>query len=224
MLIDGNVGNSDQTQHRGFAIVSGEICARQFTSFLTRATKNLSDHNMNESIHFICIDRHHLTEILAAGQSVYDALKNLKVWAKATSYMGMFYRSRHALTFIFKKRTTPHINTFELRQHGCYRANVRKNRGVKTMPAGWMEEVALHPTVKPVHMSADTIRGVSGRRYIVPDLFGRSGSTLIAADIRQDHPRLFACDQIHDHQGGQQMLIPACVQRQFVRQHISPFL
>ena len=44
-----------------------------------------------------------------------------------------------------------------------------------------MEELALHPTVKPVQMIADAIKDVSGRNDIVLDLFGGSGSTLIAA-------------------------------------------
>ncbi len=44
-----------------------------------------------------------------------------------------------------------------------------------------MDELALHPTVKPVQMIADAIKDVSGRGEIVLDLFGGSGSTLIAA-------------------------------------------
>ena len=41
--------------------------------------------------------------------------------------------------------------------------------------------LSLHPTVKPVQMIADAIKDVSGRGGIVLDLFGGSGSTLIAA-------------------------------------------
>jgi DNA modification methylase len=47
--------------------------------------------------------------------------------------------------------------------------------------AGRQEELALHPTVKPVQMIADAIKDVSGRGDIVLDIFGGSGSTLIAA-------------------------------------------
>ena len=50
------------------------------------------------------------------------------------------------------------------------------------MRAGRMEELALHPTVKPVQMIGDAIRDVSGRGDIVLDTFGGSGSTLIAAE------------------------------------------
>jgi DNA modification methylase len=96
--------------------------------------------------------------------------------------MGSFYRSRHELIFVFKKGTAPHTNTFELGQHGRYRTNVWQYRGVNTMRAGRMEELSLHPTVKPVQMIADAIRDVSGRGEIVLDAFGGSGSTLVAAE------------------------------------------
>ncbi len=120
-------------------------------------------------------------EILAAGQGVYDDLKNLIVWAKDNGGMGTFYRSRHELIFVFKKGTAPHINSFELGQHGRYRTNVWEYRGVNTLRAGRLEELAMHPTVKPVQMIADAIRDVSARGDIVLDIFGGSGSTLIAA-------------------------------------------
>ncbi|OWK20913.1 hypothetical protein AJ88_24265 [Mesorhizobium amorphae CCBAU 01583] len=45
-----------------------------------------------------------------------------------------------------------------------------------------MDELALHPTVKPVQMIADAIKDCSGRGDIVLDIFGGSGSTLIAAE------------------------------------------
>jgi len=35
-----------------------------------------------------------------------------------------------------------------------------------------MDELGLHPTVKPVQMIADAIKDVSGRGDIVLDLFG----------------------------------------------------
>uniref|UniRef100_UPI001080E137 DNA-methyltransferase n=1 Tax=Roseovarius aestuariivivens TaxID=1888910 RepID=UPI001080E137 len=117
-----------------------------------------------------------------AGHAVYDELKNLIVWAKDNGGMGTFYRSRHELIFVFKKGVARHINNFELGQHGRYRTNVWEYRGANSRHAGRMAELALHPTVKPVQMIADAIRDVSGRGEIVLDLFGGSGSTLIAAE------------------------------------------
>ncbi|MCO6384885.1 DNA methyltransferase [Oceanicola sp. 502str15] len=180
--IDGHVGNSGKIQHREFAMASGEMSEPEFTAFLRRAFQHLAEHSVDGSIHFLCMDWRHMAEMLAAGQGVYDELKNLIVWAKDNGGMGSFYRSLHELIFVFKKGRAPHINTFELGQHGRYRTNVWEYRGVNSRHAGRMEELALHPTVKPVQMIADAIRDVSGRGDIVLDIFGGSGSTLIAAE------------------------------------------
>lgn len=179
--IDGHVGNSGKIKHREFAMASGEMSQVQFTAFLTTTFQNLYDHSLDGSIHFICMDWRHMQELLDAGHTVYDELKNLIIWVKDNGGMGTFYRSRHELVFVFKKGTSPHTNTFELGQHGRYRTNVWEYKGVNTLRAGRMDELALHPTAKPVQMIADAIKDVSARNDIVLDLFGGSGSTLIAA-------------------------------------------
>jgi DNA modification methylase len=179
--IDGNVGGSGGIKHRELAMASGEMTSAQFTTFLTTAFDNLARNSVDGSIHFICMDWRHMDEMLQAGRAVYSELKNLIVWAKDNGGMGTFYRSRHELIFAFKYGSSPHINAFELGQHGRYRTNVWQYRGVNTYKSGRMEELALHPTVKPVQMIADAIKDVSRRGDIVLDLFGGSGSTLIAA-------------------------------------------
>jgi DNA modification methylase len=180
--IDGHVGGSGKIKHREFAMATGEMSVTEFTGFLKHSMEQLVDHSVDGSIHFICMDWRHMAEILAAGDATYTQMKNLIVWAKDNGGMGTFYRSRHELIFVFKSGTGPHINTFELGQNGRYRTNVWEYRGGNTMRAGRMEELALHPTVKPVQMIADAIRDVSARGDLVLDLFGGSGSTLIAAE------------------------------------------
>ena len=68
--------------------------------------------------------------------------------------MGAFYRSKHELVFVFKNGTAPHINNFGLGQHGRYRTNVWDYAGVNSLKADRDEELAMHPTVKPVAMVA----------------------------------------------------------------------
>ena len=135
--IDGHVGGSGKVKHREFAMASGEMTVPEFTTFLTQAFRGMADHSMDGSIHFLCMDWRQMGEILAAGHAVYDELKNLIVWAKDNGGMGTFYRSRHELIFVFKKGTAPHLNSFELGQHGRYRTNVWNYRGVPCGPAGW---------------------------------------------------------------------------------------
>ena len=58
---------------------------------------------------------------------------------------------------MWKYGTAPHTNTFELGQHGRYRTNVWDYAGVNTMKPGRADELAMHPTVKPVLLVADAI-------------------------------------------------------------------
>ena len=95
--------------------------------------------------------------------------------------MGTFLPLASRMIFAFKSGSAPHLNGFELGQHERYRTNVWQYRGVNSFKAGRMDELALHPTVKPVAMIADAIKDVSARGGIVLDCFGGSGSTLIAS-------------------------------------------
>lgn len=195
--IAGHVGGSGAVQHREFVMASGEMSRAQFTEFLTRAIRNLADFSVDGSIHFICMDWRHMGELLEAGGTIYSELKNLCVWAKDNGGMGTFYRSRHELIFAFKHGAAPHINSFELGQHGRYRTNVWEYRGVNTLKAGRMDELSLHPTVKPVSMIVDAIKDVSKRNDIVLDAFGGSGSTLIAAHKAGRRGYLIELDPIY---------------------------
>lgn len=181
VAIEGNVGGLGKIKHGEFAMASGEMSVSQFIEFLKQIFNVLVTFSIDGSIHFVCMDWRHLFEVQTAAQVVYSELKNVIVWVKDNGGMGTFYRSRHEMIFVFKNGTAPHINTFELGQHGRYRTNVWEYRGVNTLKRERMDELALHPTVKPVQMITDAIKDVSSRGGLVLDLFGGSGSTLIAA-------------------------------------------
>jgi ParB-like nuclease domain/DNA methylase len=130
--IEGHVSGLGKIGHREFAMASGEMSAVEFTAFLQTAFENQVRHSLDGSIHFVCMDWRHMTEIRAAGEAVFSELKNLIVWAKDNGGMGSFYRSRHELIFPFKYGTAAHINAFELGQHGRYRTNVWEYRGANS--------------------------------------------------------------------------------------------
>ncbi|OUS06977.1 DNA methylase N-4 [Rhodobacterales bacterium 52_120_T64] len=184
--IDGHVGGNGKIKHEEFTMASGEMNVAEFTTFLRKSFKNLTRHSVEGAIHYICMDWRHMAEVMAAADGIYAELKNLIVWAKGSGGMGTFYRSRHELIFAYKHGTAPHINSFELGQHGRYRTNVWDYRAANHA------EMEMHPTVKPVEMVADAIRDVSGRGDVVLDLFGGSGSTLVAAE--KTGRRAFLCE------------------------------
>ena len=119
--------------------------------------------------------------MLDAARPTYGELKNLCVWNKANAGMGSLYRSKHELVFVFKAGAAPHINNIELGKYGRHRSNVWNYAGATSLHKGRSERLAMHPTVKPVVMIADAIKDCSHRDGLVPDPFGGSGSTLVAA-------------------------------------------
>jgi DNA modification methylase len=180
--VDGNVSGLGKVRHEEFAMASGEMSKAEFTAFLSTFLGCAKAHSRDGAILFVFMDWRHLFELTCAGHEQGFVAKNLIVWAKDNAGMGTFYRSRHELVFAFKNGDASHINTFELGQHGRYRTNVWEYAGVNTFRTGRLDELAMHPTVKPVAMLADAIRDVTKRGAIVLDPFAGSGSTLIAAE------------------------------------------
>ncbi len=181
VAIDGNVCGSGAIKHDEFVMASGEMSEEEYTVFLGTTFGHLARHSVDGSIPYVCIDWRHLGELLKAGRGAYRELKNLCVWVKSNAGMGSLYRSQHELIAVFKNGAGSHINNVELGRHGRNRANVWHYPGVNSLRAGRLEELRMHPTVKPVALVADAIKDCSKRRGIVLDCFAGSGTTLIAA-------------------------------------------
>jgi DNA modification methylase len=197
VAIDGHVCGLGSVKHREFAFASGEMSTSQFTAFLTETLSNMSRVMRDGAIVFVCMDWRHMREMLEAGEAAFTELKNLVVWNKTNGGMGAFYRSKHELIFVFKVGSAPHTNSFGLGETGRYRTNVWDYAGISSIGAGRAEELAMHPTVKPVSLIADAIRDCSKRGEIVLDGFGGSGSTLIAAEKTGRSARLIEYDPIY---------------------------
>ena len=169
----------------------------EFTGFLKTTLGNASSSMRDGAIAYVCMDWRHMGEMLAAGNHAFTELKNLVVWNKTNGGMGAFYRSKHELIFVFKKGTAPHTNSFGLGETGRYRTNVWDYAGISSISASRGDELAMHPTVKPVAMIADAIKDCSRRGEIILDCFGGSGSTLIAAEKTGRRARLIEYDPLY---------------------------
>lgn len=195
--IDGHVCGAGDIKHREFAMASGEMSRSQFTTFLTDSLGCMASVMRDGAIAFVCMDWRHMEELLEAGDAVFTELKNLIVWNKTNGGMGAFYRSKHELIFAFKAGDAPHTNSFGLGETGRYRTNVWDYAGISSISASRSEELAMHPTVKPVAMIADAIKDCSRRGEIILDAFGGSGSTLIAAEKTGRQARLIEYDPLY---------------------------
>ncbi|MBW0145782.1 site-specific DNA-methyltransferase [Sphingomicrobium clamense] len=195
--ITGHVCGMGKQKHREFAEASGEMTSSQFEEFLRVSFENLASACSDGAIIFTCMDWRHLREALGAGHAAFTELKNICVWSKTNGGMGTFYRSQHEMVLAWKVGKAPHTNNFGLGDKGRYRTNVWSYAGVNTFRAGRMDELASHPTVKPVALVADAIRDVSHRGQLVLDTFGGSGTTLVAAEKTGRVARLVEIDPVY---------------------------
>ena len=179
--ISSTVGRG-KIKHREFAFASGEMSPSAFITFLKNWMRLVAKFSEDGSIHYVCTDWRHIHEVLAAGKEVYEELKNLVVWAKTNAGQGSFYRSQYELIFAFKNGDLPNLNNVELGRHGRNRSNVWTYAGVNTFRAGRLDELSIHPTVKPVALVADAMRDCSRRGDIILDPFMGSGTTILAAE------------------------------------------
>jgi DNA modification methylase len=177
-----SVQGRGRIRHREFMEASGEKSRDEFVKFLIDALSQAAAHSIDGSIHFVCMDWRHAPELHAAGERVYTELKNICVWVKSNAGMGTFYRSQHELIFAFKSGEARHVNNFELGQHGRSRSNVWTYAGANSFRAGRMDDLKVHPTVKPVPLVADAMRDCSRRGDVALDPFMGSGTTILAAE------------------------------------------
>jgi len=154
----------------------------QFIRFLTTSLSLAAKHSTNGSLHYICMDWSHWDELRAAGRSVGYGLISLVVWVKSNAGQGSFYRSQHELIGVFKNGSSTHRNNIQLGRHGRNRSNVWQYAGINSFRSGRLDDLAAHPTVKPISMVADAIRDATCRREIVLDPFVGSGTTILAAE------------------------------------------
>lgn len=169
-------------RHREFAMASGEMNTDEFRIFLSETLGAAAQVSRDGAVHFVCMDWRHFDELSAAALPIYSSLLNLCVWNKSNAGMGSLYRSKHELVFVYKVGSAPHFNAVELGKYGRNRTNVWDYASVNSMAGSRREDLALHPTVKPVALVADGLQDVTRRGELVFDMFSGSGTTLIAAE------------------------------------------
>ena len=169
-------------RHREFAMASGEMTETEFRTFLADTLGACARVSRDGAVHFVCMDWRHMEDVTASVDGVYDDLLNICVWNKSNAGMGALYRSKHEMVFVYRVGSASHTNNVELGKHGRNRTNVWDYPSVNSMKGSRREDLALHPTVKPVAMVADAYCDVTKQGELVLDIFLGSGTSLIAAE------------------------------------------
>ena len=192
--VDGHTSGLGKITHRDFAMASGEMTEAEFIVFLETVLTNMVDVSIDGALHYICMDWRHLLELLTAGRSTYDELKNCCVWAKSNAGMGSLYRSQHEEVLVFKTGKAPHVNNVLLGRFGRNRTNLWRYDGMSSFGPARMKALSMHPTVKPLDLVADVLQDSSNRGDVVLDPFCGSGTTLVAAEKTGRRGRVMEID------------------------------
>lgn len=190
--VKGHMGGTGDIQHREFVMASGEMSDVEFRNFLTKTMEKAKARTRPGGVIFACMDWRSIATLIDVTNASGLELINLCVWNKANGGMGSLYRSKHELIIVARTPGASHTNNVELGRHGRNRTNVWDYPG-----AGQSPDLKLHPTVKPIALVADAIQDVTHRGDIVLDMFGGSGSTMMAAERTGRQARLIELDPLY---------------------------
>jgi DNA modification methylase len=192
-----SIGGRGRIRHREFAFASGEMGSAEFRKFLATTLRNAVACSADGAIHFVCMDWRHVGDLIEIGPSAYGEMLNIVVWNKSNAGQGSFYRSKHELICVFRVGPSRHRNNIELGRHGRNRSNVWDYAGVNTFGRDRYEQLAMHPTVKPIAMVADALLDCTARGDMVLDPFGGSGTLVLAAEKTGRIARVMEIDPIY---------------------------
>ena len=181
--IRGHAGCRGKTQHDEFAFASGEMTTPdEYRAFLKSTVGHMVSVTRLGGLIYIFIDWRHVEDVLQVCQALDLVLRNICIWSKTTPGQGSFYRSAHEMIVVAQVPGGEATNNIQLGRHDRNRSNVWSYPGVNTFKVGKDDDLAVHPTVKPVMMIAEAIKDASARGAVILDPFLGSGSTLLACE------------------------------------------
>ncbi|GHU27576.1 adenine methyltransferase [Bacilli bacterium] len=169
------------TRGKRKGISNDNISDADFSTLLEKSFANLKSSVKDGECHvYICCNYRCYSLFEKYFLDNFTTLNNCLVWVKDAPGMGFAYRSQHEFiifggNFIngckFKDRTQ--TNVWEFPSSASFEFRNSDNFGFNNMP---------HPAMKPIALVAKALGNSSKKNDLVLDLFGGSGSTLIACE------------------------------------------
>ena len=179
VCINGHV--SSTKRHKEFAMASGEMSNAEFESHLLSAHCIAAENVEPGALIYSSMDARGLVRLLNAGESAGLEILTVATWVKTNANFGNPYRNQCEFYAVFRRPGAPHRDNIRLGKFGRNRTNAWSYAGANTFSRTRAEDLKMHPTVKPVALIEDIIKDSTRRNDLVLDLFGGSGTTMIAA-------------------------------------------
>lgn len=193
-----NVNYSGRGKDTSNTIENDNMSEESFREFLKKAFENYRDFAKDTAALYCCYASRTHREFEDAMNHAGWEVKNQIIWVKAVASMGWGdYRWKHEPIFYAHQKRSP-VNFYgdrcqytewtetktdqELLE--IFKKMIEKDeKGGSTVWRFSRESNYKHPTQKPVELVKRAISNSSRRDEIVLDLFGGSGSTLLACDV-----------------------------------------
>ncbi len=179
------ISGNGKAKHKEFQAASGEMSDAEFIDFQRSVFTLVRSHMSEGALVYSFADWRMIADLVHVGRELFDQHLNVCIWVKSNGGMGSFYRSGHEMCAIFKKGKKRHVNNIQFGRLGRSRTNVWHYDGASSFSATRNQDLADHPTVKPIAMLADIIRDASTPGGLILDPFGGAGSTLLAAHLTE---------------------------------------
>lgn len=179
--IDGGISARGAVKHPDFVEGSGELTDDEYEALIGEVMALCTSWSNDGALHYFFIDWRHVGQLDRVGRKVYPRLVHIVVWAKSNWGVGDFYRHQHELVLVFKSGDAPHVNNVARGRSGRSRSDLWQYDGATSFSKTRKQNLADHPTVKPLAMIEDLIQDASNPGDLVFDPFAGSGTTLIAA-------------------------------------------
>lgn len=150
-------------------ILNDNMGHEQFEDFLLDLNSTIYDFTKDGSSIYECIDWKHYSQLEKIFKNVFN-MKSMIVWNKNYFGLGTYYRTKHELILFGVKGNKMNVWEGGHNEMDVWDIDREKVNNYE------------HPTQKPVTISARAIKNSSNEGNIVLDLFGGSGSTLIASE------------------------------------------
>lgn len=167
-----NTGMSPKTNARLNHMFHDDYSQEEWLKFIDDFSKNYYSFSHKDSTHYVCLNWKRSHELVPAYVNLDFKFSNLIVWDKVVHGLGSDYKYTHEYIHVFKKGK-PELNTHQ-GEDAEYQDIWHIQRKI-----GKDDD---HATKKPIELVERALRHASKEDDVVLDLFGGSGSTLIACE------------------------------------------
>jgi hypothetical protein len=166
-------------QHEAAISSHGSIDGARRASFLGTALANAASASCAGAIHYVCTDWRHIRELIEIGDIVYGGeMLNLAVWVYSEADEGLPYGNQHRLIGIFRVGNGAGQPEIVRQQRRQKRSDVWRYAAPRCRAPD--DTTATHQI--PVELVADAMKDCTGRGDTVIDMFGGTGTSLVAAE------------------------------------------